>query len=65
MTCPRCSGPMRDDLAFNSLMQRYGLPQRRAACLNAHSVMRGLEGVAGGAPAPKSPTGRSRRRDAL
>jgi hypothetical protein len=60
-SCTRCGHVVVEDRAFNTLMQRYGLPQRRSSCLNAHSV---YEGVAVEAPAPRGPSGRATRRDA-
>ena len=42
MTCTRCGQPLIEDLTFNTTMARYGLPQRRFACLNGHSDYRGL-----------------------
>lgn len=61
MTCARCGHAVQPDLTFNTLMERYGLPQRRLFCLNQHTLMAGLPEAQ---PTPLSPSGRHQRKDA-
>jgi hypothetical protein len=46
MICQRCHQPLWDDVAFNRAMETYGHPQRRLACINAHSHMVGVAAAA-------------------